>query len=78
MMDERYFTQKLLDSEAMLYRIACTLLRNEEDRRDALQETALKAWRARGQPVSYTHLPAPHPWGITRYVYSHPCDATFT
>ena len=33
MMDERYFTQKLLDSEAMLYRIACTLLRNEEDRR---------------------------------------------
>lgn len=49
MMDERYFTQKLLDSEAMLYRIACTLLRNEEDRRDALQETALKAWRARGQ-----------------------------
>ena len=49
MMDERYFTQQLLDSEAMLYRIACTLLRNEEDRRDALQETALKAWRARGQ-----------------------------
>lgn len=48
MMDERYFTQKLLDSEAMLYRIACTLLRNEEDRRDALQETALKAWRAQG------------------------------
>lgn len=49
MMDERCFTEKLLSSEAMLYRIACTLLRNEEDRRDALQETALKAWRARGQ-----------------------------
>ncbi len=49
MMDERVFTEKLLASEEMLYRIACTLLRNEEDRRDALQETALKAWRARGQ-----------------------------
>ena len=49
MMDERCFTEKLLGSEAMLYRISCTLLRNEEDRRDALQETALKAWRARGQ-----------------------------
>ena len=47
MMDERCFTEKLLSSEAMLYRISCTLLRNEEDRRDALQETALKAWLVR-------------------------------
>ena len=45
MMDERLFTQKLLESEQMLYRIACALLRSETDRQDALQETALKAWQ---------------------------------
>ena len=45
MMDERLFTQKLLDSEPMLYRIACALLRSEADRQDAMQETALKAWQ---------------------------------
>lgn len=44
-MDERLFTQLLLDSEAMLYRMACTLLRSDADRRDAMQETALKAWQ---------------------------------
>ena len=47
MMDERIFTQQLLDSEQMLYRISCTLLRSEDDRRDAMQETALKAWQNR-------------------------------
>ncbi len=45
MMDERLFTQKMLESEQMLYRIACALLRSETDRQDALQETALKAWQ---------------------------------
>ncbi len=48
MMDERQFTQKLLDSEQMLYRIACALLRSETDRQDAMQETALKAWQNSG------------------------------
>ena len=47
MLEERLFTQKLLESEQMLYRIACTLLRSETDRRDAMQETALKAWQNR-------------------------------
>lgn len=42
-MDQQSFTDKLLDSEKMLYRISCTILRSEEDRKDALQETALKA-----------------------------------
>ena len=46
-MDERRFTQKLLESEPMLYRIACALLRSEADRQDAMQETALKAWKNR-------------------------------
>ena len=48
MMDERLFTQKLLESEQMLYRIACALLRSETDRQDAMQETALKAWQNSG------------------------------
>ena len=49
MMDEMQFTRKLLDSEPMLYRIACALLRSEADRQDALQETALKAWQNCGR-----------------------------
>ena len=47
MMEDRPFTQKLLESEPMLYRIACALLRSEADRQDAMQETALKAWKNR-------------------------------
>ena len=47
MMEERPFTQKLLESQPMLYRIACALLRSEADRQDAMQETALKAWKNR-------------------------------
>ena len=48
-MNERDFTNKLLESERMLYRIACGLLRSEADRQDALQETALKAWQNIGR-----------------------------
>ena len=47
MMEERPFTQKLRENEPMLYRIACALLRSESDRQDAMQETALKAWKNR-------------------------------
>ena len=49
MMNERDFTDRLLESERMLYRIACGLLRSEADRQDALQETALKAWQNCGR-----------------------------
>ena len=45
MINEQLFTEKLLESEQMLYRIACALLRSEADRQDAMQETALKAWQ---------------------------------
>lgn len=48
-MDQQSFTQKLLESEQMLYRISCSFLHSEEDRRDAIQETALKAWRYSNQ-----------------------------
>lgn len=47
MMDETTFTDRLLHAEPMLYRVSCALLREEADRRDALQETALKAWQHR-------------------------------
>lgn len=47
MMDERAFTRMLLENEQMLYRIACGLLRSEEDRRDAMQDAARKAWQNR-------------------------------
>jgi len=46
-LEERVFTQELLESEQMLYRIACAFLRSEADRQDAMQETALKAWQNR-------------------------------
>ena len=49
MMDERQFTRMLLESEQMLYRIACAFLRSESDRQDAMQETALKAWQHRNR-----------------------------
>lgn len=47
MMDDKVFTDKLLSSEKMLYRMAATLLSSEADRLDALQETALQAWQSR-------------------------------
>ena len=47
MMDDKVFTQKLLESEGMLYRVAASLLPGEADRMDAMQETALKAWQNR-------------------------------
>ena len=49
MLEERLFTQKLLESEQMLHRIACAFLRSESDRQDAMQETALKAWLHRNR-----------------------------
>ena len=48
MLDERLFTRKLLENEQILYRISCGLLRSEADRKDAMQETALKAWQHMG------------------------------
>lgn len=47
MMDDKVFTDKLLSSETMLYRIAATLLPCEADRLDVMQETALRAWQSR-------------------------------
>ena len=46
-MDKKTFMEHMLAGEGTLYRTACALLSSEEDRRDALQETALRAWQRR-------------------------------
>ena len=48
-MDKNFFVQEIERNSGMMYRVAFTILRNEEDCRDALQETALKAWEKRGR-----------------------------
>lgn len=44
-MDRQQFTERAQKLEARLYRIGYGLLREEQDRRDAVQEALLKAWR---------------------------------
>lgn len=46
-MDEQTFLTYLQAAENTLYHVACTLLRSEADRCDALQDTALRAWQHR-------------------------------
>ena len=47
MLDKTTFVALVDQKSEMLYRIARTILRNDEDCRDALQETVLKAWENR-------------------------------
>lgn len=47
-MDKDFFVKEIEASSGMLYRVAYTLLRNDDACRDAMQETALKAWEKRG------------------------------
>ena len=42
-----FFVTEMDAHSAMLYRVAYTILRNDDACRDALQETALKAWEKR-------------------------------
>ena len=46
-MDKDFFVREIEANCEKLYRVAWTLLRNNDDCRDALQETALKAWEKR-------------------------------
>ncbi len=46
-MDKATFVMLIDRTSETLYRVARTILRNDEDCRDALQETALKAWENR-------------------------------
>lgn len=46
-MDKDFFVQEIEAYGDMLYRVAYTILRNDDACRDALQDTALKAWEKR-------------------------------
>ena len=44
-MNKQEFTRRVLALEGRLYRISYGLLREEQDRMDAVQESVLKAWK---------------------------------
>lgn len=46
-MDKELFVQEIETCLGLMYRVAFTILRNEEDCKDALQEAILKAWEKR-------------------------------
>lgn len=46
-MDKDFFVRQIDTHGGMLYRVAWSILRNDDDCKDALQETALKAWQKR-------------------------------
>lgn len=46
-MDKTFFIQEIEAHSGMLYRMAYTILRNDDACRDAMQDTALKAWEKR-------------------------------
>ena len=43
-MDKREFSQRVLAMENRLYRVSCGLLREHQDRLDAVQEAVIRAW----------------------------------
>ncbi len=43
-MDKQGFTEQVLEAEDTLYRVAWSILRNEADCQDAVQEAVLRAW----------------------------------
>ena len=47
-MDRDFFVKEIEAHSGMLYRVAYTILRNDDACKDALQDTALKAWEKRG------------------------------
>lgn len=46
-MDKDFFVREIEAHSGMLYRVAYTILRNDDACKDALQDTALKAWEKR-------------------------------
>ena len=46
-MDKSEFTRRVTDMQDRLYRVACGMLRERQDRLDAVQEAVLKAWAKR-------------------------------
>ncbi len=48
MMEKTEFTAAVIEAEEMLYRVAHTMLRNEQDCADAAQQAILRAWEQLG------------------------------
>ena len=48
-MDKQEFSRRVLAVEGRLYRISCGMLREPQDRMDAVQEAVLKAWQNLGR-----------------------------
>ncbi|MBE5779736.1 MAG: RNA polymerase sigma factor [Clostridiales bacterium] len=46
-MDKDFFVREIEAHSGLLYRVAYTILRNDDACRDAMQDTALKAWEKR-------------------------------
>lgn len=46
-MDEQTWLMRMREVEVSLYHVTCAILSSEADRRDAMQETALRAWEHR-------------------------------
>ena len=46
-MERDEFAHRVLDMTDRMYRIAWTILRHDEDCRDAMQQAALRAWEKR-------------------------------
>ena len=47
-LDKERFVSEIEAHSGMLYRVAWSILRNDDDCKDALQEAAMKAWEKRG------------------------------
>lgn len=58
-MDKDTFTRCIEENLDAMYRVAYTITRNEEDSRDAVQESVLKAWEKRN---TLRDLGAFRPW----------------
>jgi len=55
-MDKDSYVQQIETHSSMMYRIALTILRNDEDCKDAMQEAALKAWEKRSSLRDEQHF----------------------
>lgn len=55
-MDKEFFAQEIESRGNMMYRVAFTILRNDDDCKDAMQETALKAWEKRSSLKEIKHF----------------------
>ncbi len=47
LLDKAFFERAVQELASVMYRVACGLLRNDADRKDAMQSALLKAWEKR-------------------------------